>query len=217
MDMSNAATPTEADAVAVVEGALANDAGGVTGDLEDALSVAHEYTAKSVNPCGVPQDSSITKTVNRPNFTASYSTDWSWTLNCTNNVFPVSLDFARTAEGSYTARRLQTTDAVASAWLVDDLGTSPNWTINGTHNRMGDHQSLVGEQHTFSSDADFTFANIAVRKDDFALLSGSGSFTVALSGTGGGSRTWEGSITFLGDGEARIVLNGETYLIELDQ
>jgi hypothetical protein len=88
--------------------------------------------------------------------------------------------------------------------------------LNGTYNRSGSQTSKVRDRNSFTSELDMTLASLSVNKNTLQIDGGTGTFTLTGSVAGGGSFSYEGSITFLGNGMATITINGETYEIDLN-
>lgn len=206
------------EAVAVVESALISGTAGIADEVSDATLVALEYTEKDLNGgnCGETFDSTLTRNVNRDRVTASYTSTWLWTVNCNNVMIPTSLDFARTTSGEYETRRLNSDDNAASEWTIDGLISGDVWTLNGTYNRTGSQTSKVRDMNTFTSELDMNLSALTVNKNTLEIDGGTGTFTLVGNNTNGNSFSFEGSISFLGNGMATVTINGETYEIDLN-
>jgi len=216
MNVDDTAQLTDDQAVAVVESAMASTTEGISSEVDDAITLADEYTEKSNNdPCGITFDSTFARKWNEQGYSASFSTAWTWTVNCQNGRVPSSLSFLRTANGTYEGPNLESSDQASGEWTVSNLLSGSSWILNGSHTRSGEHDSQVGDMNTFKSEVSMDFSSIAVSKSQAEIVGGTGTIDVILTGSNGTNKSWEGTITFQGNGKATIVLNGATYTIDL--
>lgn len=211
-----AATPSEEEAVAVVEGAFIADSEGLSKEVSDAVYVADQYTVKTVTgPCGQAFDSTVVRSYTTARVTANYTTSWAWTVNCNNLGIPASVDYNRTAQGSYETMRMLSNDNAAGQWMVDNLVTGENYVLNGSYTRQGTQTSKVGNHNNFSSTLTVSASDINVDKGTRRISSGTASFTLAGTASTGESFSFQGSAIFNGNGEVVITINGHTYTIDL--
>lgn len=202
--------------VALVEGALITDTEGLAKEASDAVYVADQYTTKTLlGPCGQTTDSTVTRTFNQPMISGSYTTTWTWTVNCNNFQIPTSIDYGRVAQGSYETARMISADSQVSDWTVDNLVSGVNYVLDGTYHREGSQTSKIRSQNTFTSDLDITVTGLNVDKGTRKIVSGAAGFTLSGTGTGGTAFTHEGSLVFNGNGQVIITVNGHTHTIEL--
>lgn len=209
---------TDEEVVEVISSAFVYGAEGLTDEIEDAAEVAARYSEKSGNNdyCGVSFDSTVAANLTNPNLSVDFSTSWNWMVNCNNASIPTSLDFARTASGSFETNRIFVESESNGSWSIDNLIGGNNWVFSGEFNRTSTSRSKVGNQRELNSVLNLTFPSVEVRKIDPEIVSGSGTATTTISGSGGNSITVEGGITFLGNGKATLVINGKSYEIDLN-
>ena len=208
---------TEEDAVEVVESALMYGSEGISDEAKDASEVAKDYSeAASISSCGESFDSTLIKEIERPKIRAFYSTSWAWMISCNDFFIPEALSFGRTATGTYETSRFIGDSQSSSTWGLDSLILGGSWNLVGSYNRSGTHQSKVRNQNALSFELEIEMASLEVDKGDLEIRSGTGTFSLLLSDGNDNSTSLEGSITFLGDGMATIIINGNTYEIELD-
>lgn len=217
MDANDGGDLTTEQAVAIIESALVEGAGGVASSIDEILFIAEEYTEKSSqNPCGEVFDSTYNKDFGGSRFSASYSTSWDWVVNCEVGIVPTSLDLNRTAIGTYSGPLLSASDEVTETWTIDNLVAGGNWIIAGAHIRTGDYDTKNEAQPDFTADLDLDIAEIAIGKTSYEIISGSGSVSVTLEGSNGEKVTWEGSLEFPGDGTIILTINGEPYIFDIN-
>jgi len=207
----------EEEIVALVEGAMMKSTDGLAAQTESAVVIAEDYAAKTVlgGPCGQTKDSTLTYNFSNAFITAAYSSTLEWTLNCNNAMIPQSLDFNRIGTGTYETARMTSDDNAEGNWLVTNLVTGDNYVFNGMYVRQGSQTSKVRNQNTFTSTLTITGSNLNLSKATRRLASGTASFTLVGSGTGGRSFNYEGSLVFNGNGSVTITVNGQTRTIDL--
>jgi len=107
-------------------------------------------------------------------------------------------------------------DSSSSNWTVSGLGaSSANAVFAGSYNRIGSQVSKVRNHNTFTSTLHYTLTNINVSKTDHHIVSGTASLTFDGQSTSGNTWTYNGSVTFNGNGTATLSINGNTYTINL--
>ncbi len=207
---------TSEEAVAIVEGALTSGSEGVAQEATDAARTAEQYQEKGPDDfCGLTGDSTVTRNVDNAFITANYTTSWLWTVNCNENDIPVSLDFSRTAQGNYETQRMISDDNASSDWFVDNLLFGTYYELNGSYTRSGSQISKVRNQNALTTQLDIAVQELRVNKGNYRIDSGTATFTLTGAGTGGTNFEIVGEIEFLGDGQALVTINGETFEIDL--
>lgn len=208
---------TNDEAVALVEGAMAIEAEGLTAELDAAIDLTMAMQVKSpTNPyCGIGQDSTVSKTFNTARFDGSLSTSWNWMLNCNDQDIPQSLTYSRTGNVNYESLRLISDDYSQGNWSMTNLVGGTEYLFNGTYGREGTQESKVRNQMSFTSEIDFVLSDLAVGKAKRQINSGTATFTLQGDTSDGKSYHLTGSINFLGDGAAEIVINGKSYSVDL--
>lgn len=209
-------TITDEDAREVIESSFTFGTQGLTDGIFGAALVATIYSTKGGNNdfCGVAFDSTLTINISRPVVTANYSTSFGWTVNCNNVMIPQSLDFERTASGSYETDRSSANNQVSSSWTISNLAGGDNWAFNGTYMSSGMFISKVGNQNQWNNTFSLSLNQVEVSKSTYQIVSGGGSFSLLLSDGEGNSRNFEGTITFLGNAMATITLNGTSFDVD---
>lgn len=208
---------TDEEAVALVEGAMAVEAEGMTAELNAAIAVTEPMLQKSpTNPyCGIGNDSTVTHTFNSARFDGNLSTNWQWMLNCDENDLPLSLTYGRTGEISYESLRLVSNDVAEGSWAMTNLVGGTEYLFNGSYERVGTQESKVRNERSFESTVKFDLTDLAVGKLKRKINSGTANFTISGEASTGETYSLSGSITFLGDGAAEVVINGIAYPIDL--
>ncbi len=219
-DRDNDDTPdlveiSEEDAVDVIEGALTMNTEGLVSEVENASEVADKYAEKTLSPCGVTFDSTFSVAHNTAFIEASYTNILEWTVYCNDAEIPVSLDFGRESQGDYETTRMESLDASSSLWSLDNLILGTEYVLNGDYSRSGSQTSKVRNENSLTSTVEMSLTNLSVDKGSRRIESGTADVTVSGQSSTGHSFTFEAEVIFQGNGSAIVVVNGNSYEIDL--
>ena len=98
---------------------------------------------------------------------------------------------------------------------MESLLVGPNYIFNGRYERNGIQESKVREMRSFTSTVLLEVEDLNIDKGEKQIVSGVATFT--LSGTVNNETSFSqtGTVVFLGDGQANIIFNGNTYTVDL--
>ena len=202
----------------IVSGATLTSTEGITAEAMEMAMIADEIVLEEqdLSSCGETNDSTFTRVIDLQFITGEYTNYWYWGFNCNELQLPVSIFSGRQMNGNYETERWLSDDAATSEWAVNNLLTGPNYVFEGRYERNGTQQSKVREMRSFTSTTILEVENLSVAKGQPEIVSGVANFT--LSGTVNGETSFnhEGTIVFLGDGAANVIINGNTYTIDLN-
>src|SRR5579863_837230 len=165
--------------------------------------------------CGTIADTTLNYSTSQNGTTASVKGDLKFAFNCTGGVlsgFNVT-DNLTIAES--------TSDFSASYKLAEDLTLTaqnpntdtPSIILSGTLSLDGDYTYKTGSKGKGSQSFAYTFHSVVIQSNG-EIASGSADFTT--SGTGStGVWNYTGTVTFLGNNMAKIIINGTTYNVNL--
>jgi hypothetical protein len=209
---NSAATVTEADAAQLTTDAVTPTSGGMVDQLNRSVTTYNAVTFS----CGVQKDSSfaIASTAGAsPSY--SYNLMWNYNLTC-SGVTPSQLTFNFTGAGSYNGPLMSSSDNSKGGFVLTGLGaSSTQYIFNTTYSRTGTTISKILKQNTFNSVISITGTNVAVDKTSQEIVSGTATVSIQATSSSGKSFTFNGTITFLGNKTANLVLNsGKTYAIQ---
>ncbi|MCB0677031.1 MAG: hypothetical protein KDC30_10105 [Saprospiraceae bacterium] len=205
---------SDEEALDLVEGALANTTQGLTQEALDAAYVAEPYVEKGGgDPCGMTFDSTVVRSLNKPNITANYTSSWGWTVLCTPQGIPNAVDYVRQTTGSYETTRLLSQDSAEGEWNVGNLLIGQTILVNGAYSRSGTQTSKVFNQQTYSSEFSVDVTDLGIDKSTYEISGGTGDFTLSGENGDGQSFSISGTITFLGNQSAAVTINGQTHTI----
>jgi hypothetical protein len=205
-------TVTEADAAQLSTNAVAPSSGGMVDQLNRSVTTYNTSTFS----CAVVKDSSYTiasAAGATPAF--SYNLMWNYNLAC-SGATPSQLTFNFTGTGSYDGPLMSSSDNSKGGFVMTGFGATPTqYIFNTTYTRTGTTTSKIARQYTFSSVITITGTNIAVDKTTQEIASGTAAVTIQATSSSGKSFNFSGTITFLGNKTANLVLNsGKTYVIQ---
>ena len=182
------------------------------------LATQSETTAKiaaaSTLSCGETVDSSVSG-VSPSGAILTYSYDLNFSRTCVcNGGVPTQYNTSITGSSSYSVILMSSTDSTNAQFSVSGVqSAAANYVLNGTYVRTGTIQSLIANQHTFNGTLTFTSTNITIAKTTMQISSGTA--TVQFNGTSlsGDAVTQTATITFLGNNQATLVINGKSSTI----
>jgi hypothetical protein len=213
---NTAQNPSVEDAVVVIEESLHMQKGG---ELKE-IALQNENMKSSGNgvisslECDVPFDTTLTYYLSG-SATGMYTHNWNLLLECSQAI-PQSLGIQSIYEGSFEGNNLTRSVEGERNWMWTHLEpTFSERILNGNTYREGVRSLLVGNQNTRTWNLTTVFTDVAVDKESNTILSGSGELSGGISNSNGNTFTFEGTITFNGDGTAILVLNGNTYEIQV--
>lgn len=211
-------TITEEEMVDLLEGALVNGSEGLVAEMAAAAKVSDEALEKDLKSleCGETADSTVTRNFTNAYITSAYNSTWTWTLFCNAQNLPTEIAFGRSTEGTYETARLLSDDSATSDWSVSQLIFGPNYVINGSYEREGTQESKVRQMRSFTSQILITVDDVNIDKGEQQITSGIASFTLTGTGSEGGSFTADGDLVFNGDGTLTLIINGNSYVIDLN-
>jgi len=166
--------------------------------------------------CGTIADTTLNYTTTDGGTSASVKGNLKFSFTCTNGEvsgFNVTDNLAITEA---------TSDFSVAFKLIEDLtiaavnpnNEETNITLNGSLSFGGDYTYKTGSKGKGSQNFSYNFHAVTADSNG-QLISGSADFTT--SGTGStGVWNYHGTVTFLGDGKADIVINGTTYHADLN-
>ena len=224
--VANDLPATETEAAEMVASSLADGTSGTASDIETAAGLANEAVGyesnlkfattndKSLN-CGESADTTMV-TTGTSVITYHNTKTYHYTLACDESENPVMLDVSFSYDGEFDAPRLTSTHSVSGDFEITQIEyTSDMYLINGTWQRSGGFESKVGNKANRQATIQFELVDVAVEKEPKGIDNGTIHFTIA-GGSGSGSFSYEGTITFTGNREATIEISGTRYVTNLE-
>jgi hypothetical protein len=204
----------DADAAALVAGAIGSGSStaGITSQLEDVASLSATGRLSKVTASASPNGVILDTIIHRAK-TGVYSYDYTAHL-VFDLVTSNSLNFTFGMRGVYDTPNLGSDDTSHAAFTISDL-TSPALRFNGTYTRQGSETFKNRDLKQFTSQIVAQLADVTVEKATRRVSGGSMNVTLSGQFTGGSRFDAVAGVTFKGNQQATIVINGKTFNVDL--
>ena len=128
----------------------------------------------------------------------------------------MKLDVSFSYNGEFDAPRMASTNSGSGDFEITNIEyTSDMFLINGTWQRSGGFESKIRNKANRQATIQFELVDVAVEKEPKEIDNGTIHFTIE-GGSGHGSFSYEGTITFTGNGEATIEISGSRYVTNME-
>jgi hypothetical protein len=217
---------TEVETAEMVASALASGTSGTASDIETAaalanVAVGYKSTLKSSTTndkslsCGESADTTMV-TAATGVITYNNTKTYQYTLECDELENPVMLDVNFSYDGTFDAPRLTSSHSGSGDFEITQIEyTSDMYLVNGTWQRSGGFESKIGNLANRQATIQFELVDVAVEKEPKEIDNGTIHFSISGSSELG-SFSYEGTITFTGNGEAIIEISGTRYVTNLE-
>lgn len=208
---------TDEEAVELIAGSVQTNTAGLSLTVETYSSRLSTEIAP-VEICGTQYEKTIPYSTNGNVIKADYILAWSYELSCNNFNIPQTALLDATTEGSYSTQRIESNGSSQSAFNISGLQPSADsYVFNGDLSQKANQLITLNQStKTIASNIYLKLTNLAVDKEKHEINSGTSLFTLTGTTDQGNSFSYEGSISFTGDGKAIVTLNGIAYEITLD-
>jgi hypothetical protein len=205
---------TEAEAAEMVAYSLSEGTSGTASDIETAAALAN--VAVDSLSCGESADTTIVTSAGSSLITYQNTKTYQYELICDESGNPVMLDVSFSYDGEFDAPRLASTHSVSGNFEITQIEyTSDMYLFNGTWRRSGGFESKIGNLANRQTTIQFELVDVAVEKEPKEIDNGTMHFSISGSSELG-SFSYEGTITFTGNGEAIIEISGTRYVTNLE-
>jgi hypothetical protein len=212
-DTANASISTD-EAATIMANSMSSNSGGFASASVD-VTVNAQLTFNANPGCGGTKTYSFSRqNPQGSSVTYSYAFNYTYTLNCVNNA-PDNVSSTASSTGAFDGPNLSSTDTGTSTFTVGGLAQSATaYTLSGEYKRAGNFTQKTGDMNKGSSNVDIILSSLSIPKTGGTIASGSAAFT--LSGSGNkGAFSFNGTITFTGNNQASVVINGTAYVVNL--
>ncbi len=201
---------TETDAAQFAANAISPSSGGMVTQLSSSASFSSEPSLL----CGVEQNTTVTiSSLNGAMPSYNYVLNWDYILNCNADV-PSNITLNFTGKGTYSGVYMSASDT-SNAQFVLTPGSASAYTATVNYTRTGNATSKFGKQYTFHSVLNIQSSNIAIDKTTKEITSGTATITLVATASTGKTFNFNGTLTFLGNKKASMLLNsGAAYTIQ---
>lgn len=203
---------TESDAALIVASSFGAGAStyGLTGQIEETASLA---TGGGFGKSGEPAVTLRETTLTRQKTVGVYT--YSYTFHFLYGLVGTSFDVLYDMKGTYSTPRMSSNDSANAVLHFTDLLANPV-ALNGTYLRLGSQTFRVGETKQLNTSIQATLTNITVDKNTKRVTGGTVALTITAERDNGSTISLDGTLTFLGNHQATLVINGKTYTLNLD-
>jgi hypothetical protein len=206
-------TVTTEDAAYAVMDAVSPESAGMVAQTQTIVVIINSNDLA----CGEEKDTSIrNQSTSGAAITYSYAYSSSRLLTC-NDGLPSSFQFDFSGKNSYSAAYIASNDSASGQFAVTGLEAGASqYVFNTSYIRHGSETSKVRNQLTFTSTIDIQSNNLTVDKSIQQIVSGTAAVSISGEASNGNGRSFSytGTITFLGNNKATLVLgNGSSYSI----
>lgn len=216
-DNDTSASVSEEEIAESISQSVATDGGGLVIQATATASAVNNAAArmggKFSDECGVQHSDVFSgSSAGGTAVTFSYSFSRNWLLTC-NGTIPQQFEFNYKGKATYDAPRMSSDDSATAKILVTNLDSN-YYVYNHQYAREGSQVSKIRNKRSFKSLIAISSTDIRIDKSTLRIVSGTATATVSGEGSDGHSFSYSGTITFLGNQTATLVLgNGGTYTI----
>lgn len=203
-------TVTDKEAITFLEFALNQNADGVAKQAKD-LGADLDYIIPFA-PCGYTIDTTVYYKVN-----GAYNCDYTFVrhyeLLCGTDT---TIHSNGTNSGTYDNTKVKIVGSSDYQWVVTGVKANySTYNFNGTSNGTGTLVTKGTFPKTYNVNWTLEHTNVSIQKYNRKINSGTGTFAITCKVLKGDTYPFTGTITYNGDGTATILLNGNTYSINL--
>ena len=216
-NFGDAAQVTEQEALEMVQTSLMSDAYGMGIQTDDATALDEGETSKTMYECGVLNSRSMER--NSPSnaaITFTHTFDYLFTLLCEENQAKAfAIEFQ--GNGTYSSPRLESDDTITyEAILGNIVEPGSPYVYDSSFTREGTQTTrIAGRTKNFDSTLSIESNAVTIDKTTRKILGGSSTFSLTGTLSTGEPFSYSGTISFLGNGAATIVINGNSYNVQI--
>lgn len=209
-------TVTEEEAVEIVEASLKESTGGVSKTSTTyAEALSTDITMNEL--CDTLYERSFPYNYNNNFVEADYAFNWSYEITCNGLDIPQTAMFNSNSTGAYNTQRLTSSDSTACNFMITGLQLSNSeYIFNGSFTRNGNQTFMTNRQAgNITSLMNLQITDLSVDKTDYQITGGTAVLTISGQTGQGNTFSYQGTLTFNADGTATLLINGNTYTIDL--
>ena len=214
---------TSEEVAEIVGGSLAEDAQGLTLQIEEAATLANSAEVQNDGSRVLQTiicDESISESFDRSSqngavvgfdFTFSYN----YQLTCTPLNLPQQFDFSFEQAGEVDGGRFSSVTTGEGSMLFTGMEiTATEYTVAGSYDRQGTHTAKVRNRGIVEFSLELNLEELSLDKGSFEVLSGSGLFSIQGSSPSGAYEL-NGTLNYLGNQQVEITINDEVFIVDL--
>lgn len=202
----------EEEAVELVQASLEEASGGLTLEIEQATELALAYA----EVCSYDTTQTMSRENALPNVQYGYQLTYEARMNCSQLNMPQSFEFSFSSVGNLNSQRFASQYSAAAELLLTGLALSEDaLSMSGTYTRISDIDADFRSQRGYDGQTDIGLQSLIIDKTTQAITSGLATFSFQGTAQDGATFSYTGSIEFLGNQQATLTVNGNTYPISL--
>ncbi len=207
------------EAAEIVGTSLASSSAGLVGmTTETASTSAEVIETNAANLCALEEDSTFSwasQAASPISFSAELS--YSYAISCNAVNLPESIAFDLTYSSSFDGARMASSNTGGSNWTLTSLNALyTSFELNGTYSRTGTFESKIWRKSTTNATANFVLDGLVLDLPTESITSGTATYTLAGTGPQGNPYSLEGTVTFIGQGKATVVVQGRSFMVDLE-
>ncbi|WP_462281972.1 hypothetical protein [Salinivirga cyanobacteriivorans] len=217
-DILNADSDDVAEEIAVIIG---EENFGITDEIVKTAELAANYedlkSLKSVNAnidTLFKYDTTIS-IANVPGASITYNFTYDMEYGFVFDGFTLdNFYYTTTTTGNYDGPRMNFEEGRNSNWVVTGFDvSSSNYILNGSTDRTGTTQFEIRDK-SMSSTSEIVLLDVLVDKSTYKIQNGRLNFEI-IGDADGYEYRYSAQVDFLGDGRAKLNLNGQVYTIDI--
>ncbi len=206
---------SEEDAVELIEASLQGNTAGVNETVTKYSELLITDYATNAN-CNQSYDTSYTFSYAGAIAQSSYSINWGYLMEC-NLGIPSSIALNASCSGTYSTGRITSNDNSVANMIVTGIEPSSSMLIFSGYLYRNGSQTITINSNTqeITSIITLNLTDLTVNKTSYEIESGTGT-AILTANNGSETFSFSGNIVFNGGGSATLILNGNTYTINLN-
>jgi hypothetical protein len=205
---------SEEEYIEIIEQCLAEKSGGYVNFTKDVIVV---YLSTS-DSCNLSGDSTIVSSDSTATTNYSYSSQYSYTLNCTGAAAS-SMSVTLNSTGDFENTEISSSDIGTGNSSIGNLPSAQtNYEFSGIYDRNGIITSKSALNSKFTYNMTFDMSNVLVNKSTELISSGTATYSLAgvSQSVASQSFNYTGNVTFNGSNSATIDFQGTNYTLTID-
>jgi len=203
---------TESDAASIVASSFGtgSSTNGLTGQIESGASLA---TGGSFGKADAFALALRETTITRQKTSGVYT--YNYTFHFTYGLVGESFDVLYDMKGTYSTPRMSSDDSANAVLHFTNLLANPI-TLNGTYVRLGSQTFRVGDADQLTTTLQAVLTGVTIDRNTRRVTGGTVALSITAARDDNSTITLTGTLTFLGNGLATLVINGKTFNLNLD-
>lgn len=207
------------EAAEIVGTSLASSSAGLVGmTTETANTSAEVVEANTANLCALEDDSTFSWS-SQPTSLITFTADLSYryVISCNGLNLPESIAFDLTYSSSFDGARMASSNTGGSTWTLTSLNALyTSFELNGTYSRTGTFESKVWRKSTTNATANFVLDGLILDLPTETITGGTATYSLAGTGPQGNPYSFEGTVNFIGQDKATVVVQGRSFMVDLE-